>query len=198
MKISFKLNRSDEWLKATAIRAGENAPREVYVDVDSVALGETRRAVIVECYRQLPDAVDELTYDSKYQWNYSRYNAFGRFYLYSVADTPSVQDVLDEIDKCILILDEKRKAYLDEEAERKAAEARREAEAKDRERKLVEAKALLSDELEELQSLKKKYTLVIDVLSEVSPEALDAAVKETEWKRDEVIDACDYSLNFPD
>lgn len=198
MKISFKLNRRDEWLKAAAIRTGENAPREVYVDVDSVALGETRRAVLVECYQQLPDAVDELTYNKEYQWNYGRYNTFGRFYLYSDAESPGVQDVLDENDECILMLDEKRKAYLDEEADRKAAEARREAEAKDRERKLVEAKALLSDELEELKTLKKKYTLVCEVLSEVEPSALSAAVEETGRSRQEVVDACDYPLNFGD
>lgn len=194
MKIKFTLARTAEWMAAYAIRTGENAPSEVVVEVDSVVLGEERRKVLVDYFGLLPDAVGTLMYDIDLEW--SRYASYGRCQLYTQAETPGYDDAIAAFDGALAALETRRAEYAVEQAARDAEDARKKAEVEALNRRIAEARELLSSELEGMTMLKTYRAILSDVLSELTPAVLSAAVAESSYSEKEVYEACEYSLTF--
>lgn len=199
MKITFVITRTDEWLNNKAIKTGENHAKKVDVVVDTTALSEEQRSLLLAQQHdstKFPERIECIKYSSS---DYSL-NCYGSYseYLRSSADVPTQDDAIKAFDDAIDSIATARADYLMKQAEREEARRKKEEEKAARDKAYADARELLKSELDELEKVKEYRKVLSDVLSEIETDVINEAIEECDRTRQEVEDACTYNLNLDD
>jgi len=181
MKVTIKVQRSDEWVRAQRIARGENVPETVSVDVETCELSETVRRFLLDYGRgEYRSVTNRFTFNPQYKWNsWNSWSIYGSDMPHIDADAPTAEQINTAILAMDARLTDRRAKHEVDEWQRRVNEEAAEAEKAARQAKIVEARELLAEDIATLTNRADKAEKQRDTLAGFLVKIPDDALRGT-------------------